>query len=142
MKKLNQLYWVAGLLALTAHDVALARSGRGYEHHVHERHGQRHGHFNLGIAMGGFNHGFYGSAFYPYGHYVYPGSFFVPPRYGFLSIVTAPVKPTVYIQREQTAAAHSQANYWYYCRNPEGYYPSIKNCREDWIKVAPQSSTP
>ena len=30
------------------------------------------------------------------------------------------------------------SNYWHYCRNPEGYYPYVKNCPEGWLQVAPQ----
>jgi hypothetical protein len=25
--------------------------------------------------------------------------------------------------------------YWYYCPNPQGYYPYIKNCPNGWMKV-------
>lgn len=144
MKKLNRLYWIAGLLALTAQDVVLARGGHGHGHghHGHGHHGHRHSHFNFGISMGGFAPGFYGSSFYPYGYSAYPGPFFAPPRYGYSPVVTAPVKPPVYIQREQTAAAQPSTNYWHYCRNPEGYYPSVKNCPEGWIQVAPQPLAP
>lgn len=139
MKKLNRLCWIAGLLALTAQDMALARGGHG---HGHGHHGHRHSHFNLGITMGGFGPGFYGSGFYPYGYYAYPGPFFAPPRYRYSPVVTAPVIPPVYIQREQSTAAQPQANYWHYCRNPAGYYPMVKNCPEGWIQVAPQPPAP
>jgi len=27
--------------------------------------------------------------------------------------------------------------YWYYCRNPEGYYPYVKRCLNGWMKVVP-----
>jgi hypothetical protein len=146
MKKLNRWYWIAGLLALTAQDMALARGGHGHGHghhgHGHHGHGHRHGHFNLGITMGGFGPGFYSSGFYPYSYYAYPGPFYAPPRYRYSPAVIAPVTPPVYIQREQSAAAQPQTNYWHYCRNPEGYYPTIKNCPEGWIQVAPQPPAP
>ncbi|MBS0299155.1 MAG: hypothetical protein JSR32_04345 [Proteobacteria bacterium] len=144
MKKLNRWYWIAGLLALTAQDMASARGGHGHGHHGHGHHGHghRHGHFNLGITMGGFGPGFYGSGFYPYSYYAYPGPFYAPPRYRYSPAVIAPVTPPVYIQREQSAAAQPQTNYWHYCRNPEGYYPAIKNCPEGWIQVAPQPPAP
>jgi hypothetical protein len=44
--------------------------------------------------------------------------------------------PVVYIQRE--GATQPQANYWHYCRNPEGYYPYVKKCPDGWLPVAPQ----
>jgi hypothetical protein len=36
----------------------------------------------------------------------------------------------VYVEPEQTY-------YWYYCSNPEGYYPYIKSCPGGWAKVVP-----
>ena len=31
-----------------------------------------------------------------------------------------------------------QTNYWYYCQDPEGYYPDINECPDGWQQVAPQ----
>ena len=25
--------------------------------------------------------------------------------------------------------------YWYYCQDPAGYYPTVPNCKQDWIPV-------
>ncbi|MCC8997857.1 MAG: hypothetical protein LM517_12680, partial [Nitrosomonas sp.] len=63
-------------------------------------------------------------------------------------VVSAPLfnSPPTYIQQNtaQTAAprpAPVQSNsYWYFCRNPEGYYPTVKECPMGWIKVPPQPS--
>jgi hypothetical protein len=47
----------------------------------------------------------------------------------------------VYIQRQEVVQVQPQAqaaNYWHYCRNPEGYYPYVKNCPDGWLQVAPQ----
>jgi hypothetical protein len=30
--------------------------------------------------------------------------------------------------------------YWYYCRDPEGYYPYVQRCNGEWQPVAPQPS--
>lgn len=130
-----------GLLALTAHDAALARGGHGHGH-GHHGHGHRHGHFNFGINIGGFNSGFYGPGFYPYGSYAFPGPYFAQPRYRYSPSPVVSVTPPVYIQREQSSVAQPQAGYWHYCRNPEGYYPTVKNCPAGWIPVAPQSPAP
>ena len=48
--------------------------------------------------------------------------------------------PAVYIQRQDStqAATGSQASYWHYCRNPEGYYPQVKKCPDGWLPVAPR----
>jgi hypothetical protein len=53
----------------------------------------------------------------------------------------------VYIEQSQAASAPSTiatprpSNYWYYCTNPDGYYPYIKQCGSGWQKVAPTPST-
>src|SRR5665811_1104167 len=31
-----------------------------------------------------------------------------------------------------------QTNYWYYCQDPEGYYPDVDECPDGWQQVAPQ----
>jgi hypothetical protein len=79
----------------------------------------------------GYGYGGYGG--YGYGGYGYPAAPYPP-------VVAVPAAPPVYIQQE-VAQAQPQAqatNYWHYCRNPEGYYPYVKNCPEGWIQVAPQ----
>ncbi len=52
--------------------------------------------------------------------------------------------PVTYIQRQDgsQAATESQTNDWYYCSNPEGYYPYVKNCPDGWLPVAPQPTAP
>ncbi len=66
---------------------------------------------------------------YSYPSYFYPG----PP------VVLAPAAPTIYIEQENQARSTS---YWYYCGNPQGYYPYVRNCTENWQPVAPQSPPP
>lgn len=115
--------------------------------HRHFRH--THNRFNLGINLGGYyGSGFYGSGFYGSGFYGYPyrygfrypRPYYYPRTYVYQSPVIIPSAPTVYIQRETSAAASAQprTNYWHYCRNPEGYYPYVKQCPEGWLQVAPQ----
>ena len=60
------------------------------------------------------------------------------------------VRDVVYITREQALAlgealrrnvygtVQPQSDYWYYCRESEGYYPYVKDCPSDWVQVAPQ----
>jgi hypothetical protein len=35
-----------------------------------------------------------------------------------------------------------EQSYWYYCQNPEGYYPYVQNCPGGWMKVVPQPAPP
>lgn len=49
-------------------------------------------------------------------------------------VVVRPEQPLVYIER---SAPRSNA-FWYYCRDPAGYYPYVNECRENWLAVSPQ----
>ena len=42
--------------------------------------------------------------------------------------------PPVYMQQGTPAP---QVYYWYYCQNPPGYYPYIKDCPAGWMSVVP-----
>lgn len=33
-------------------------------------------------------------------------------------------------------------NYWYYCQDPEGYYPQVQSCPEGWMRVVPNGGPP
>lgn len=156
MKNFKLIPLFFALLGLIASDIVLARGGHGHKsqaggghHHFggghrhfggghrHFRGGHRHfggGHrhrrFNFGFSLGYFNPGYY------YGYRPYYGA----PFYGYSSYypraLVAPRAPLVYIQREEPV--QPQTNYWYYCRNPEGYYPYVKKCSEGWLQVAPR----
>lgn len=63
----------------------------------------------------------------PYG-YGYP----LPPP-----VVMVPATPPVYVEQPAQAAGPAQ-NFWHYCRQPEGYYPYVKECPGGWLRVAPQ----
>lgn len=36
----------------------------------------------------------------------------------------------------------NQQYYWYYCANPEGYYPYVKQCPGGWQRVIPTPPSP
>ena len=42
-----------------------------------------------------------------------------------------------YSQPEQ-----QQPYYWYYCQDPQGYYPYIRNCPGGWLTVVPKVTPP
>jgi hypothetical protein len=54
---------------------------------------------------------------------------------------TAPA-PQVFIQQEVLPATPAPAaptdSYWYYCTQPAGYFPYVKDCSQAWMKVVPQ----
>ena len=72
--------------------------------------------------------GWYGAGWwgapYPYYSYPYPYSYGAP--------VAVQQAPTEYIQQQPAP------QYWYYCQNPQGYYPYVKDCSMAWIPVSPQ----
>ena len=61
----------------------------------------------------------------------YPPGYYAPPP------VIVQQQPPVYAQPEQ-----QEDNYWYYCRDPEGYYPYVRNCKDGWMKVVPDATPP
>jgi hypothetical protein len=113
------------------------------------------GHSHSGLAFGlglsaGYGLGYYGRpAYLSYDRY--------PPRYGFTPwygfgpgysygysyppVIAVPSPPPVYIQQQQVSPSQPQSpagHYWHYCRDPEGYYPYVRNCPGGWLQVAPQ----
>lgn len=110
----------------------------------HHHHGD---HNNLILGIGGYGYSssgfwgnYYGQGFYsPYGYraYSYADPFYRP-YYTYPPAVTAPARPPVYIQQQEPKLARPKTNYWYYCQNPQGYYPHIKECPGGWTQVAPQ----
>jgi hypothetical protein len=51
-------------------------------------------------------------------------------------------EPPVVIQQQPPAYAEpspqpEEQYYWYFCQDPEGYYPYIKKCHKRWLKVIP-----
>ena len=100
-------------------------------------HGGRVNSFNFGIQLG--YPGYYG---YGYNYY---DPFFYPPFYNYPPVVVpmmppviVPATPPVYIQQqEEPATVQPQTNDWYYCQDPEGYYPYVKQCPGGWMRVNP-----
>jgi hypothetical protein len=84
--------------------------------------------FDFGIPLG-VGPGYWGPSPWwgsPY-YYPYPA----PP------VVVQP--PPVY---EQPAPAPQAPAYWYYCQNPQGYYPYVQQCPNGWMQVVPPATPP
>jgi hypothetical protein len=82
-----------------------------------------HGHFGFPYYYPYIYYPYYYPHYYPY-YYAYP----YPEPY-------ANNAPQVNIEPEQTY-------YWYYCQNPQGYYPYITSCPGGWTKVVPTPPPP
>ncbi len=102
-------------------------------------HSHHHSHFSIGLGYygPGFYSG-YGYGGYGFGGYGFGYPFYYPPSYYYPPTVIVPTTPPVYIQQQQAQPAQPQSNYWYYCQNPDGYYPYVKSCPGGWLQVAPQ----
>jgi hypothetical protein len=43
---------------------------------------------------------------------------------------------------EEVQPYQQELAYWYYCPNPEGYYPYIKSCPNGWMRVIADANPP
>lgn len=66
---------------------------------------------------------------YPYYYSYYPYyPYYYPPR------VMEERSVDIYVE---PAPKSEGTHYWYYCREPQGYYPNVKKCPKGWMKVVP-----
>jgi len=137
-----------------------ARGGFGGHVGWGGHHGGYHGgHVGWGGHHGGFHGGFYigiGPGFWPgyyWGYYPYYwGAPIVGWPYGGWPYATYAGWPYVgwpYYPPQATEAAppdsqpqQQQPYYWYYCENPQGYYPYVKSCPGGWKQVIPNITPP
>jgi hypothetical protein len=87
--------------------------------------------------------GWWGLA-YPYYDNPYYGYPYYPYNDGTPVIVEQPATK-LYMQPAPQQTFPSQLEepiYWYYCQNPQGYYPYVKQCPKGWMKVVPSPPPP
>jgi hypothetical protein len=95
----------------------------------HSGHGGHGSHVGVGIWLGpGWGPGWWGPYYYP-PYYPYYSE---PP-------IVIQEQPEVYVQ---PAPQSEQPSYWYYCKEPQGYYPYVKQCPNGWMKVVPTPPAP
>jgi hypothetical protein len=119
MNKVCRWSLVLAILLAGASGLALADRGHGWR-----------GHVGVGVVIDPY---WYDPWYYPR---YYPRPYYYPPYYYPPAVVTVPAEPPVYIERDEGAPPATA--YWYYCANPKGYYPYVKECLEQWQPVAPQ----
>jgi len=86
-----------------------------------------HGHFHGGVFIGAplwWGPGWWGPGWWGPGY-----GYYGPPA-------AVQQEAPVYLQPEP------QPSYWYYCQNPQGYYPYIQQCPGGWLQVVPQQQAP
>jgi hypothetical protein len=76
-----------------------------------------------------------------------PPPYWGPPAWGPRYYYGGPVyyaPPPVYLQPQPVYVQRGQreTDYWYYCDNPQGFYPYIKSCPGGWMKVVPETVPP
>ena len=77
---------------------------------------------------------FFGSGFFRSGLIATAPAAAVPQTYVYSHAYPVYVQMPVYGQ--------PQAQYWAYCRSPQGYYPYVSECPAGWLPVAPTSPPP
>ncbi|MEI8570826.1 hypothetical protein U737_18090 [Methylomonas sp. LW13] len=121
--------WLSATLIALLSAWTLSASADPFHHY-----GGRHfgGHFRPGFGF------YFGAPLYPrpfYPSYPYYPAYPYYPR----EIITVPVQPPVYIERERSQPQNAPLaeGYWYYCNDPAGYYPYVKDCANGWQQVEP-----
>ncbi len=69
------------------------------------------------------------------GMYVGPGWWGSPYQYYYQPPVVIEQQPDTYTY--QAPQEDEEPTYWYLCKDPEGYYPYVKECPNGWLKVVP-----
>jgi hypothetical protein len=126
-------------IALTTIALMLAASPSGYGGGIHGGgfhgggfhgggfhggfHGHGHFHSSFGVFIGpgwwGYPYPYY--PYYPYPYYPYPYPYYgTPPQ-----------------QENYEFVQPESPSYWYFCQNPKGYYPYVKQCPNGWMRVVP-----
>jgi hypothetical protein len=71
------------------------------------------------------------------GWWGYPYSYSYPYPYYSAPPVVIRQEPEYVQQAPQPQPAQQ---YWYFCPDPQGYYPYVKKCPKGWLKVVPTPS--
>ena len=150
--KLAVVVGLAGSMALLGAGTASADPPEhwreGHEVRGHDFHGRDFGHFRpeeLALWRGGhWIHDWHGGRFgwwwFADGFwYFYPQPIYPYPTYVAPVVVEeappAPPGPPPRVVAPQPIQPQAQAQAWYYCDNPRGYYPYVQSCPTPWRAV-------
>jgi hypothetical protein len=100
--------------------------------------GNGNGHGNTRVYIGGsfwLGPPAWGPAYYGPGYWG-PRYYYPPPPY------YAPAPVIVQQTPQYVERAQADADYWYYCENPRGYYPYVRTCPGGWMRVVPDTVPP
>lgn len=128
MKKLILILVAGLLLVLCLPQDGFCDRGRGHSHG---------GHFHHSGPRVSFGWSFGFPYYYPDYPYYYPHPGYYPYRYPY-NYYPYPYYPYPYYPSAPPVRVEPrQERYWYYCRNPEGYYPYVQSCPGGWTRVLP-----
>lgn len=127
MKTIYRTLFAVGAGLLLSQSTVQADTHFGGRHFGHGHH-----HFD-GYPRFGF---YWGAPAWPRTYYVDP---YYQPYYPPAVVTVPPPSPPVYIERSPPISNQQQfpSGYWYYCSNPEGYYPYVNDCPTGWRQVDP-----
>ena len=120
---------------------AAPRGGHGWSGHSSGRHyGGGGALLGLGVAAAilaapAYGYGYpryYAPAYYPPAYY--PPAYYSPAYSSYSYYPPAPA----YNQQAPLAQVQPQGNYWFYCREVNGYYPNVPQCPGGWQRMNPQ----
>ncbi|HEY5998397.1 MAG TPA: hypothetical protein VI078_03740 [bacterium] len=144
------LFAAAGLLAPAAvlgqsregarHFGGSGRHGGGFGRgHFGGDHDRRHVGTSFSFWVGpGWDPWWWGPFGYPY-YYPYSYRYSYPYYYPYYAEPPVVVEPPA--QEEEAPAPQQETYSWYYCQDPAGYYPYVRECPSGWTKVAPSPQT-
>ncbi len=120
-----------GMLAvLLVTSTVPGRGGHGFHGFGHSHHGFGHGFHHFGHRFHGFIGPRIGVSIGPYWD-----PYWTP--YAYPPVVVAP-PPPVFVQPAPPVAVQPPTPpSWYYCDDPQGYYPYVRQCPGGWRPVAP-----
>ncbi len=154
MKPVKHLAIVAGLLLAASANCAWASHGGGFGGHssFSGHSSSSGGHVGARAAWGGGYHGggwggggwrggwgpyrgyggWYGGVWLdPWAVDYWPGYYGGDPE-----VIVAPVQTPTYVEPAPvTNVPQSGGSDWFYCGNPAGYYPYVRNCSVSWQRV-------
>ena len=128
--------FLVGALAFAGPAQAAPTSGGGP--HIQSGHGDFHrfrDHDRHDFDRFGFGFGFWDPWWWgwdPVQYWGYPYPYYYPPYPAYYAPPPAP-PPQAPVQ----ATGAPPPQYWYYCDNPQGYYPYVANCSSAWRQVTP-----
>ncbi len=89
----------------------------------------------IGIGVPGYwgpgywGPGYGGPGYWGPGWWPGPSYSYAPPA------VVVPAYPPAVVYEAPRPLGPPPESFWYYCRDPAGYYPSVPNCPEGWTPV-------